>query len=479
MALKVSLFQRCFPVAILLLLCALTAPASADRSFDIDPNPSPEAYTSLICPNDNPLDCYPALFQPTIHFQKIRPNQTLPPGLHVRLNLQTGEKEARLNVPEESERDRSEAILVIDNPPRTNDEDPNINVNTPLITHNLPQSPETALGVVEEEEKIPLHLRLQDASKQAEHARPYTPPRPAAPVDANEANLYEATVFIVKEKSLAKVEDDIIYDGDFADALETLTDLAHSMGWGLIICRDAELTTLLLRLIIAEEVYAESELRSAALLLLSTAVQNNPDALRALMDNCDTFGGAQGLTLKIVEMIDAERILFMHDEKEIYVKTVARQIFFLSQLCAHQDMMELYPLAFDDESVEAFPLFWRIFSAPHVKEAGRGIAKFKHRIANLVEDHVERYAAFQRARFAEEDDLGAQQSVYLSLQPWCKTFHSEIRAHNNEEPSGVLQAKQEVSRVLLMYTGEGCTLTDNSTNYDLRRREFEDSKLLL
>lgn len=36
------------------------------------------------------------VFQPTSEWQAIRPNQGIPAGLHVRMNLQTGEKEAKL-----------------------------------------------------------------------------------------------------------------------------------------------------------------------------------------------------------------------------------------------------------------------------------------------------------------------------------------------------------------------------------------------
>lgn len=34
------------------------------------------------------------VFQPSSEWQSIKPGQGIPPGLHVRMNLQTGEKEA-------------------------------------------------------------------------------------------------------------------------------------------------------------------------------------------------------------------------------------------------------------------------------------------------------------------------------------------------------------------------------------------------
>lgn len=39
---------------------------------------------------------YSDVFQPTSEWQEIRPGQVVPSGLHVRLNLETGKKEAKL-----------------------------------------------------------------------------------------------------------------------------------------------------------------------------------------------------------------------------------------------------------------------------------------------------------------------------------------------------------------------------------------------
>ncbi|KAL3668203.1 hypothetical protein V7S43_007064 [Phytophthora oleae] len=38
----------------------------------------------------------PPMFEPTHEWKEILPNQVLPAGLHIRVNLQTGKKEAKL-----------------------------------------------------------------------------------------------------------------------------------------------------------------------------------------------------------------------------------------------------------------------------------------------------------------------------------------------------------------------------------------------
>ncbi|KAJ1565984.1 hypothetical protein HK096_005325, partial [Nowakowskiella sp. JEL0078] len=48
-------------------------------------------------------DCYPKVFIPTLEFQIIRQNQQIPPGLHVRMNMETGVKEAKLRNPSEDD----------------------------------------------------------------------------------------------------------------------------------------------------------------------------------------------------------------------------------------------------------------------------------------------------------------------------------------------------------------------------------------
>lgn len=51
----------------------------------------------------SPDDCYPQIFVPTNEWQQIRPGQDIPPGLHVRLNVDTLVREAKLMDDEEDD----------------------------------------------------------------------------------------------------------------------------------------------------------------------------------------------------------------------------------------------------------------------------------------------------------------------------------------------------------------------------------------
>jgi nucleotide exchange factor SIL1 len=74
--------------------------------------PSPPVNPELICHSDNPAECYPKVFYATNEFQVLRDDQHLPSGLHVRMNLETGKKEAKINVP--GERDSELEGLPVD-----------------------------------------------------------------------------------------------------------------------------------------------------------------------------------------------------------------------------------------------------------------------------------------------------------------------------------------------------------------------------
>jgi hypothetical protein len=48
-------------------------------------------------------ECYPKVFKPSSEFQKVHHDQSIPKGLHVRIDVQTGEKEAKLSVDHSSD----------------------------------------------------------------------------------------------------------------------------------------------------------------------------------------------------------------------------------------------------------------------------------------------------------------------------------------------------------------------------------------
>ncbi|TDZ21945.1 Nucleotide exchange factor SIL1 [Colletotrichum orbiculare MAFF 240422] len=91
------------PFAIFMVLFGIffIAPPIAASSYASVVATSPSAEVELICHTDNSAECYPKIFQPTKEFQIVRDDQQIPQGLHVRLNINTGLKEAKINDPSE------------------------------------------------------------------------------------------------------------------------------------------------------------------------------------------------------------------------------------------------------------------------------------------------------------------------------------------------------------------------------------------
>ena len=68
------------------------------------------AQTKELCmDHGNNSICYPKIFQPNNDFEIIYPDQIIPPGLHIRINMESGLKEGKLT--EASSSKNSEVML--------------------------------------------------------------------------------------------------------------------------------------------------------------------------------------------------------------------------------------------------------------------------------------------------------------------------------------------------------------------------------
>ncbi|KAL8365928.1 hypothetical protein RB595_004622 [Gaeumannomyces hyphopodioides] len=227
---------------ILVVLCvSLAAKASSAAAQE-----SATGDTELICHPENAIDCYPKIFRATHEFQPVRPGQDIPPGLHVRLNVNTGEKEAKINVP--SEQDPALAGLPVENAVITVDSEPQ--------------------------------------EQAGEHIRPGAPAYEAVgkikePTGPEALQFSNALGMLGKRKGV----DAAGLDG----ALDKLEELSHDLYYGLKISQDLPALSSLFCLMndgqhASSKVVAASEAPRALLAArtISAAVQNNPAALKAV-----------------------------------------------------------------------------------------------------------------------------------------------------------------------------------------------------
>ncbi|KAK4250411.1 hypothetical protein C7999DRAFT_11782 [Corynascus novoguineensis] len=229
----------------LISLMAWGASASASAAGESASSSSPSADVELICHTDNPAECYPKVFQATDEFQVVHPDQDLPMGLHVRLNVYTGLKEAKINVPDE---------------------------NDPAL-EGLPV--DSSVVVVERDQG-------EEQVKPPPNAPAYDP---AGTVKKpKSADPGESSAFY---KSLTILKKGLDVDG----ALDMLEEISHDIYYGLKIAEDYdtvhELFCLSTR--VSEDETALRRARLASLILAST-LQNNPKALAEIESHWSKLG---------------------------------------------------------------------------------------------------------------------------------------------------------------------------------------------
>lgn len=215
---------------------------------------SPAAKTDLICPTANDADCYPRLFQPTEEFQIIKPDQDIPPGLHVRMNIWSGEREARLNIPMEGEANNPDlpdvhdsGVIVVDQPENEEDDSP------PAMRDRVTQKP----PVYEAAGKI----------------------QPPPPTGADVGSFASAVAALVTETT-----------SSYEDALAILDDLSHDIYYGVELVKSPDAIHTLFTLMHTSD---DPGHKKQAANILGHAVQNNPTALKELLDSWEKTSIAQ------------------------------------------------------------------------------------------------------------------------------------------------------------------------------------------
>ncbi|KAJ5038824.1 uncharacterized protein L3040_006503 [Drepanopeziza brunnea f. sp. 'multigermtubi'] len=232
----------------LLGLIFLSLPIVA-RAISSPPSESPKAGSDLICSTSDPTDCYPHIFQPTKDFQPVREGQDLPPGLHVRMNIWSGEKEARLNIPMEGEEGAIDGVLEIP-------------------TDQLPTT-EQSIVVIPQPDESEQKPHIPKDAPAYEAAGKILPPPPASD---------EFTTF---QKAMATIQ---LEGQGFDSALDDLRELSHDIFYGLEIVKDGPVLERLVCLTLGygtgQTSAKESSREHKAANILASSIQNNPTALK-------------------------------------------------------------------------------------------------------------------------------------------------------------------------------------------------------
>lgn len=184
----------------------------------------------IICNPEDSTDCYPKIFVPTDQWQTIREGQDIPPGLHVRLNIETLEREAKLLDEEPSHND----LLAVPQPESDQPDQPD-------------QQPQ---------------LRKPPMSSKSK----------------------------VSKEDLNNFESAIQEAGDFSDdydrlniALDVLNDLSHDIEFGAKLTTASSLTKL--NHVLATS--SDEAVHEKVFRLLAASLRNNPDAVDGFLRHTD------------------------------------------------------------------------------------------------------------------------------------------------------------------------------------------------
>ena len=358
----------------------------------------PPQDPSLKCHGKNRAECCPKIFVPTDKFQVVHDDQDIPPGLHVRLNLETGLKEAKLYDPNDST--TSNAVEVVDSGP-PDDKAPAS--EKPYEPNFLAGGAQKVLG--------------------ASGPEPIRPPPPGAP----DTSSFAANVAMLKSYKPYKPSASSA-PGPTLAALAGLEDTAHDIYWGLKLCEDADAVRTLTAFIRHEE--RNDDVRGAAALLLGTAVQNNPAALEALL-------GHQAVRSTSSKEALIPTILRGLGSRDSSSQLQARLVYLLSELC--QDTAELSAFV-NAGGVRTVLTAYEGADAP---ERESGEYRLWQRTADFFLDHF-----FQPDAAANLDILGkaSPRGLVAELRELCRTLPRGFATMRSVHPctDGCAEADEHV-----------------------------------
>ena len=402
-------------VPLLSTICAFISGIRASFSSAV-------ADSDLICHTNHASECYPRAFQPTTYFQRVHDDQELPPGLHIRVNLETGKKEAKFN-------DISDGI----------DGEP-VDV---AIVKALDDNGETLDKAIDETPFEQIHgQQILKATEQGSIRPPSS--------DSGEGESFTSSQLILKDTTENPDPDTLL------PALEVLEDLSHDIYWGLTLVKDASTVQKLVGLLTLNT--SDTRIKAGAALVFGTALQNNPAALTSALSHCYNDELPTG-------PMEAVFMALLHEQLP---QLLARFMYLLSALCKDQTQL----MRFMNKG--GMDILLNVFDAESAGLDGKDHLRLK--IANFVLDHflqphfVKMKLPKNRTNVDDEvdthlehEDTHRAEGRYLTkvLKPWCSSFSTSISKwkSSKEESKAFVSVKdmEEVYTALKLKLAEfGC-----------------------
>ena len=214
----------------------------------------------LICPDsNNPTICYPKVFIPTNDWQIIKPDQDIPAGLHVGLNLETGEREAKLMSKEDAEsNDQDEAVVVVGGDANNDNSDNNDDV---FATKS---NDDHANKLKHEQIASALHINKNKKVR----------------VSHGDLTDFTSAVEKVEEYDQSKL-DDVTEKERLIKALDTINDLSHDIELGEQVTSN---TVLFNKLVDLASTNKDELIEEKIYNIITASLRNNPGAITNLLN---------------------------------------------------------------------------------------------------------------------------------------------------------------------------------------------------
>ncbi|CAK9437467.1 uncharacterized protein LODBEIA_P18450 [Lodderomyces beijingensis] len=216
---------------------------------------------NIICNPEDASDCYPKLFEPSEQWQTIRPGQEIPPGLHVRLNVDTLTKEAKLMAPEDKDKDEHVNELVVgEGGVIDHDHDDDKEVDKSKSSSVSPQQ----------------KLRGEQIQQILKNKVGY---KPKTRVNTQDLTNFQGAMGEIGQYDIsgATSEDDRRLDL----ALETLEEYVHDIELGAKLTHN---TDVLSKLVYLAQHGGNEQLSGKIYNIIASALRNNPDAVDNVVD---------------------------------------------------------------------------------------------------------------------------------------------------------------------------------------------------
>ncbi|RIB29893.1 armadillo-type protein [Gigaspora rosea] len=199
--------------------------------------------------------CYPKVFVATDYFQEVLEGQEIPAGLHVKIDLYTGKKHAKLL--DHNDNESSDIVII--------DKDGSIN-SDPIQSESINSDPvqiESSEVDVDQDTKVNIHH--EDSLKNNNNnSLPIIPPghKENLRISHGDNLLFEECVSkLTNTQSLHEI----------ISTLDSLEDLVHELDFGIKLARGSGLISVV-KLLDNDS----NEIKRKAALVIGTAMQNNP-----------------------------------------------------------------------------------------------------------------------------------------------------------------------------------------------------------